>query len=277
MGHTFQKTAGSCQARLAGSFLRILGRAESLYPLGRYPRAPLFMVHSALSAFGQVEGGAAALVDSLLAAAAAFGGTVVMAAHSDAPGAEDGEIPPPPLFDRARTPCSGIGSVAEAFRRRRHTLRSDHPILSFCAAGPRARRVLKGHRREAGLGFCSPAGALYREDALVLMLGTGYATCTALHLAEYARAELVRRAGGSPDTVTCRAFVRNRFVPLAPWHLKSWEDIAYRTDLFERLGSAFEETFPSSAISGALPRGIWRAVRIRPLVDFSIDRYPLFR
>lgn len=175
--------------------------------------------------------------------------------------------------DPRRIPCRGMGRIADEFRRTRGVRRSDHPTLSFCAKGPLAREILAGHRRAAGLGFASPLGELYRRDGLVLMLGTDWQTCTALHLAEYEAARRIEAAGGTVDRVTCRARSGKR----GEWAV--WEDIAYRTELFPGIGRAFEAAEKSRIRSG--PMGAagreWRLFRVRDIVEFSIDRYGVLR
>jgi aminoglycoside 3-N-acetyltransferase len=151
--------------------------------------------------------------------------------------------------------------------------RSDHPTLSFCAKGPLARDILSGHRRATGLGPASPLGELYRHDALVLMLGTDWSTCTALHLAEYEIASRIEAAGGTVDRVTCRARSGKR----GEWEI--WEDIAYRTDLFPEIGREFEAAKESRIRRGTLDASgrVWRLFRVRDIVEFSIDRCGVLR
>jgi aminoglycoside 3-N-acetyltransferase len=171
--------------------------------------------------------------------------------------------------------CLAMGRMPDYFRRRFGTKRSAHPDLSFCAFGPLAKEVLKDHRAQDGVGTKSPSGKLYRMDALVLMLGTGYETCTVMHLAEYAEAERLRAENIIPDTVTC-------------WSKgTSWEEPAFYPERFPAIGEAFEKAKPECIVIRPLPgetaprelahRPLARAMRIRDLVDFSIDRYRYLR
>ena len=64
-------------------------------------------------------------------------------------------------------------------------MRSAHPQTSFAALGPKARELMNDHAVDCHLGECSPLGRLYEEGAWILLLGVGYATCSAFHLAEY--------------------------------------------------------------------------------------------
>jgi len=90
-----------------------------------------------------------------------------------------------PPFDAARTPSEGMGAVAEYVRQRPETFRSSHPTSSFAALGPAAERLTAQHPLHSHLGPESPLGVLAESEAQVLLLGVGFAKCTAFHLAEY--------------------------------------------------------------------------------------------
>jgi aminoglycoside 3-N-acetyltransferase len=194
--------------------------------------APILLIHSALSSFGYVDGGAESVVTAMMHEAREREITLVMPFHS-----------------RGDTEVNG--RIAAAFGASRKTVRSTHPELAFCASGPRARSLLSFHRAEYGLGEKSPLGKLYRADASILMLGTGYETCTAMHLAEY-------RLEGR-DFVTCGS------------GRKQWIDIAYRTELFPGLGAAFEQAHPDRVKKGPMVEREWRLVRVKDIVDFCVD------
>ncbi len=253
-------------------FDTLLEEAASLYPEGSLLKRAV-LVHSSLSAFGKsgTQGGPETVLAALLRACRKKGMTVVMCAHSDYTADETGGAPEPLVFNRRKTPCCRMGAIAEAFRNRHGTKRSGHPYLSFCALGPAAGKLTRGHRFETGLGMKSPLGTLHRMDALILMLGTGYETCTALHLAEYAEADRVRAEGEKPETVTCHAGIVRSFGGGIAW--KCREDIAFHPERFPEVGRAFETVFPEKIRTGALGNGTWRLVRLRDLTGFSIDRY----
>jgi aminoglycoside 3-N-acetyltransferase len=280
-------------------FDALLDKAQGLYPEGTAPRKQAIIVHAALSAFGHVPGGADTVTRALCECARRRSATLVMCAHSDAEddypsgrgsspgvsvfsGADDGELPAILAFDRKRSPCRGMGAIAERFRTFPGTRRSGHPTLSFTARGPLARRILVPHRRESGVGPDSPAGRLRDLDALVLLLGVGYERCTILHLAEYARAARIAASGGAPDAVTCQAFERRAF---GRWKSRVWTDIAFEPDAFPTLGERFEREMPGSVIAVPVPRvdstpGATtpiRAFRARAITEFCIDRYPDLR
>jgi len=270
--------------KLEAFFDSILAEAAGLYPDGKLPRRGerTVLVHASLAAFGgnrtrgegHVPGGAETVLAALLRSCAKKGMTVAMCAHADCPpgpgGVGSGGLSGPLVFDRRRTPCRGMGLLAEAFRTRHGVRRSGHPYLSFCALGPAARVLSRGHRCETGLGPGSPLGTLRDMDALVLMLGTGYETCTALHLAEYEKAARQQAEGKTPETVTCHAGIVRPFGAGTAW--KCWKDIAFHAERFPAAGAAFEAACSEKLRTGRLENGIWRLARLRDVVEFSIDR-----
>jgi aminoglycoside 3-N-acetyltransferase len=267
-------------------FSSSFAKAIRLYPERRFPRKPAVLVHVALSSLGKVDGGAATVLAALTAVCAEQKMTLVMPAHTDIPEApRDGEnwsgaLPEPVLFDRHASSCRGMGILAETFRTQPLVYRSAHPYLSFCARGPQARRIIRSHTCRSSLGPRSPLGRMYHMDALVLLLGTGYETCTALHLAEYKREQQATRKKGERDRVTCQAFIQGRFGPVG----KQWTDITFHPETFPDFGLAFEQTHPEKCIKLLLPFGkkdrarYLVLFRMQELIDFSVrlDRHRLF-
>ncbi|KOG30561.1 aminoglycoside N(3)-acetyltransferase [Streptomyces resistomycificus] len=96
-------------------------------------------------------------------------------------------------FSAASTPSDGMGRLAEEVRAAPGAVRSTHPQTSFAALGPRAAGITAGHALDCLLGERSPLGRLYEEGAYVLLLGVGFETCSAFHLAEYRQPGAVRR------------------------------------------------------------------------------------
>jgi aminoglycoside 3-N-acetyltransferase len=157
------------------------------------------VLHVALS---RVGGGPAAFL-SALRRVIGDGGTIVMPAFTPAlchPAAAIIRTPSaahrrpasadpacgPPRFDPAVTPVSPrLGVAAETFRHLPGTRRSPHPLVSFCANGPDATTIVADHPLPFRLGPQSPLGRLTDRAAKVLMAGSGWGTCTSLHLAEY--------------------------------------------------------------------------------------------
>ncbi len=91
-----------------------------------------------------------------------------------------------PIYYKDLTPVDKVnGFLTEVFRKQDGVLRSDHPHLSFAAWGNQKEYIIKNHELNYALGELSPLGKLYSLDAKVLLLGSPFDACTALHLSEY--------------------------------------------------------------------------------------------
>jgi aminoglycoside 3-N-acetyltransferase len=101
-------------------------------------------------------------------------GTLVMPSMTD-----DDDHP----FDPRRTPCRGMGVVADTFWRTPNVVRSDSPH-AFAAIGPESARITADHPLNVPHGLNSPAGRVYELDGQILMLGVGHDANTTIHLAE---------------------------------------------------------------------------------------------
>ncbi len=135
-------------------------------------------VHSSLSRFGMVEGGADCVCKALLKAVGP-GGTVLMPAFTF----ENVKIENP-VLDLSNSP-SCTGKITEVFRSRYAQSRSDHLTHSVCAAGKKALLYTGGHSRDA-FDNQSPLMRHARDGGKVLLLGVDYNACTLFHCAEYA-------------------------------------------------------------------------------------------
>lgn len=149
---------------------------HDLKRLGIDASKPL-IVHSSLSSLGHVEGGPATVVQALLGVLGEQGNLAMPAAT---PQCQD---PAAERFDRLRTPTQ-MGAIAETFRNWPGTLRSNHPLESVCARGPRAAEITADHPWEFSEGPGTPFGRLHDLDSWILLLGVGFNRCTALHYAE---------------------------------------------------------------------------------------------
>lgn len=142
-------------------------------------RGNQLVVHTSLSAFGEVDGGGSTICQALIESVG--DGTLLMPAFTYAetliglhPGRTVAFHPDLPVSRE-------IGAVAEAFRRLPGVLRSSHPTHSFAAYGRNAREMLSTQRDNNVLG---PMKKLNIAQGYVLMLGTQLHAATAIHLAE---------------------------------------------------------------------------------------------
>jgi aminoglycoside 3-N-acetyltransferase len=133
----------------------------------------VLLVHTSFSRVGSVEGGPQGLIGALRDVLGPDG-TLVMPSMT-----EDDEHP----FDPRRTPCLGLGVVADAFWRMPDVLRSDSPH-AFAAVGPNAAHITADHPLDVPHGLNSPVGRVYELDGQILMLGVGHDANTTIHLAE---------------------------------------------------------------------------------------------
>ncbi|MEV0096189.1 AAC(3) family N-acetyltransferase [Streptomyces sp. NPDC050738] len=216
--------------------------AADLRALGVEPGETL-LVHSSLSSLGWVCGGRVAVVQALLDALGPEG-TLVVPTHTgnNSDPEQWGNPPVPeewwpairestPAYDPLTTPSGGIGVIPEAVRTWPGALRSAHPQTSFAAVGPAAAALTAGHAQDCRLGERSPLARLEKAGARVLLLGAGFDSCTAFHLAEY-RIE-------APEADEGRAVM----TPLG----RRWEvvrETSISSDRFDELGADYERDRP---------------------------------
>ncbi|MFJ2172630.1 aminoglycoside N(3)-acetyltransferase [Streptomyces sp. NPDC087851] len=201
------------------------------------------LVHSSLSSLGWVCGGPVAVVQALLDVLGSDG-TLVVPAQSGDNSDPAGWVNPPvpetwwadiratmPPYDARTTPTRGVGVIPETVRNWPGAVRSAHPQTSFAAVGPCAAAIVDGHALDCRLGERSPLARLEEAGARILMLGAGFESCTAFHLAEY------RIAAPQVD---------NSFAVMTPQG-RRWitvSDTAITEDGFGELGAAFEKERP---------------------------------
>ncbi|MGH4027457.1 aminoglycoside N(3)-acetyltransferase [Actinomycetota bacterium Odt1-20B] len=219
------------------------------------------LVHTSLSALGWVSGGPVALVQALLDAVGPQGTLVVPTQTGDNSDPAQWQNPPVPeswwpvlratmpAYDPLTAPSFGVGVVPETVRTWPGALRSAHPQASFAALGPAAATITSGHALDSGFGEHSPLAQLEKAGARVLLLGVGYASCTAFHLAQY------RIAG--PRT-------ENSFAITTPQG-RQWTTVREPdtpSDRFAELGAAFERD--TEVVRGSVGAA---ASRLFPLAD----------
>ncbi|MFF2330831.1 MULTISPECIES: aminoglycoside N(3)-acetyltransferase [unclassified Streptomyces] len=241
----------------------------------------VLLVHASMRAVGPVSGGVRAVVAAVRDALGAHGTLVVPAFTSEnsdtsrhyldrvrglgdrAREAVRASMPP---FDPATSAAPSMGRLAESVRLAEGSVRSGHPQTSFAALGPRARKLVAHHLPDCHLGEDSPLARLYDLRAQVLMLGTGFDTCTAFHLGEYRVPSPPRRS--------------YRCVVAAGGRRRWWEyeDVALDDSDFAVLGAEFAGPDNGAAVrTGPVGSSTSRLFRFTDAVDFAVRRLPSLR
>ena len=247
--------------------------------LGIMPGQTL-LVHASLRSLGWVTGGADAVLDALREALGPDGNIVVpastetnsltsrkhreriaqMTANQTKRYREE-----MPAFDRDTTK-SGAGAIAERVRKSADAVRSDHPQSSFAAIGPDAEYLMADHRLNSHLGEDSPLAKLYKMDARVLMIGVGYRSCTAFHLAEY-------RYRPEPELATqnyvCVVSIKGKRRWIA------YPDVVLDDREFEDIGKALEAEV--TICSGNAGNAECRLIPLSNAVDFAVKWMAQYR
>lgn len=154
-------------------------------------------VHSSLSSFGFVVGGAQTVVDALIDVLG-YSGTLLMPLQNSSNSEPTFWRNPPiqcnltesirkntPVFDKKGSDTREMGAVVENFRRRDGIVVSAHPRCSYVAWGKYAKLLCNRHSLHFSLSEESPAARLIELKGYVLLLGCDYDRCTVMHLAEY--------------------------------------------------------------------------------------------
>ncbi|WP_062649685.1 aminoglycoside N(3)-acetyltransferase [Streptomyces maremycinicus] len=244
--------------------------AGELRALGVEP-GEILLVHSSLSSLGWVCGGAVAVVRGLLDAIGPDGTLVVPTQSGDLSDPALWSRPPVPAqwweriranmpaYDPLVTPSRGVGVIPETVRTWPGALRSAHPHTSFAALGARAAELVDGHAPDCRLGERSPLARLERAGARVLLLGTGYLTCTSFHLAEYRiPAPLVEV--GRPG-------------PGGTWEVMT--EVSIDSDRFDELGHDFERD--RDVVRGTVGAADVRLFPVADAVAYAQRWLPLHR
>ncbi|MGA4842697.1 aminoglycoside N(3)-acetyltransferase [Streptomyces sp. G45] len=247
--------------------------AAELRALG-VSRGEILLVHSSLSSLGWVCGGAEAVVRALLDALGEDGTLVVPTQSGDNSDPAEWTDPPVPqewwpdirawlpAYDPRTTRTRGVGVIPETVRTWPGAVRSAHPQTSFAAIGPRAAELMDGHALDCRLGERSPLAHLERAGARVLLLGAGFASCTAFHLAEY--------RGPAP-------LVENSFAVLTGGG-RRWMTVrepAISEDRFADLGADFEKERP--VVRGSVGAATARVFALPEAVAYAETWLPRHR
>ncbi len=155
------------------------------------------VVHSSLSSFGHLLGGAAGLISALMTHLSGRG-TLLMPAfvqkvNGESASYEDRKR----VWDIHNTP-SDVGLITETFRKMQRVVRSDHPTDSFCAWGRGAEEATSGHVAAYGrpspwddrcFGVGSPWEWILDQDAHYVLMGVDFGRCSMLHFVQALYAE----------------------------------------------------------------------------------------
>jgi aminoglycoside 3-N-acetyltransferase len=218
-------------------------------------------VHSSLSSFGLVDGGADAVIDALLETVGEQG-NVVMSTHS-ANLSEDKKTPEMIAmgvswlfkilpYDPKETPVR-TGMIPETFRKRKGVIRGSHPSNSVAALGPNAGDLSEGWHR------------LLELDGYILLIGVGLYRCTAMHLAE----KRVR----FPEHILKKITPPKWFVEEYPEGEWEW-DVGPYPDFAKLTQPCFERGIMKTAKVG---EATLKLVKLRKLIDLYVEyleRYP---
>lgn len=137
---------------------------------------------SAMSPFGEIEGGA----DTVLGALGDVVGEEALIAMPAFPftGSMLEYLRADPLFSLRSTP-SAMGAVSERFRRLPHTVRSLHPTHSVCAHGPDAELLVEGHEAApTPFGTGTPYPRMMERGMQQVWFGTDVHAFTLYHTFE---------------------------------------------------------------------------------------------
>ena len=132
-----------------------------------------------LKSIGYVKGGPEAFIDALLESVGP-NGTIMMNTHTR--GFPISEITSDHIFDHRSTPA-WTGLVPEAFRKRRNSIRSRHPICSVTAIGKLARYLTEGHDENSSLYM--PYSRLAKVGGKYLCIGLGNNLVAIRHEAQH--------------------------------------------------------------------------------------------
>lgn len=138
------------------------------------------LVHSSLSSFGHVEGGAQTVIQALLDAVGPEGAVMVPTLTGKASDGKDN----PPQFDVRTTPC-WTGRIPETFRQMPQAMRSLHPTHSVAVIGSKGRQLIEGHEKSESP--CDKRSPYYKNallDGYVMLIGVDQECNTTVHCCE---------------------------------------------------------------------------------------------
>ncbi len=140
----------------------------------------IVLVHSSLSSFGYVEGGAKTVIEALIESVGNEGTVLVPTLTGTSKDGPDN----PPIFDVRNTPC-WTGRIPSEFMKDPKAKRSLHPTHSVSSIGPLTDFLITGHENSiTPCGKASPYYRLAEKGGYILLIGVNQESNTTLHTVE---------------------------------------------------------------------------------------------
>jgi aminoglycoside 3-N-acetyltransferase len=200
-------------------------------------KGDLIIVHSGLSHFGHIEGGADTVIDALLEALGKEG-TLLFPTFTSSYIYFNGDC----LAGRRYRPYDkndttvNVGKIPSVFLKRKGVIRSSHPSHSVAGIGPLAKKCLMEHQpSDPPVCRRSPFGKLLDYNGKMVWFGAGLASTTFFHFLEdeldmpYLGEAVcrVKKADGSIGTILIKKHL--------PGHRDFYRNPAEETKMYKRL------------------------------------------
>ena len=225
------------------------------------------LIHSALRPFGFVQGGAHTIAEALLEAVGTDG-TVVAPAFTFIHETEECPVIDP-VNDK-----SEMGAISEAIRKLPGVLRSAAYRHSFSAVGPNAGFITGVDPELPVFDMISSFGRMLGLDTRIVMAGLTYVSCTSHHFGEYivkvpCRHTIERKVRLKRPDGTLEERMMTDYQP-KPTNTGSYYEHPHD---FDKIGKMLEEA--SLVTIGAIGNAVIRTFKMRDLIHFIMDNYPL--
>lgn len=228
------------------------------------------IVHSSMSKIGWIVGGVITVINALMEVLTEEGTLVMptMSGNTDPANWNYPAVPADwipiirqerPPYDPAITPTRSMGRIPELFRTLPNVVRSNHPQSSFSAWGKHAEEIVSEYKIESSFGHVSPLRKVYDLNGKILLLGVHHSSNTSLHYAEV-KAELPN----FPMETQGAAILENG---KRIW--KSWKEMKYDADDFEKIGLAYEKTINYQTINIGLAES--RLIFSKDIIGFAVN------
>ncbi|KRL63541.1 aminoglycoside N(3)-acetyltransferase [Lactobacillus psittaci] len=162
-----------------------------------------------------------------------------------------------PAYDPQLTPAGGASAFSEYFRSQPNTSRDNHPLYSFAAWGKDKEKICTDHSYDLPFGQTGVLGRLYDLNSKVVLLGTNFETCVAIHFAE---SEIGREL--VQESAPIMVGTEKRWIKFNNVEFDKYDD-------FEDLGTHFLQAYPVNIAN--LPAGQILVFNLRDIVSFARD------